>query len=237
MNQIIPALICNSCCLDLSQAIRLKKLCIKSDFLFKSLVSETDSELWQTQKNVMRGYDTASYKDIKTEPDFIDETTDTTEDFGVTEYLLDTSLGSPDIKTEEEFTVSKQPTKKIAKKIIKKRDIPSNSKSEKKVDDSALLCKLCNKYFTTPGSLKSHEKVTHHMLLDADLFSCDICHRVFKLKYYLSRHIRVVHLKLNMPKKKYVTIVLNNLKIICLTICSSKIEMLFIVHVVFVEKM
>ena len=205
MDNTIPALICKVCCLDLSQAVRLKKLCIKSDLLFKSLLSETDSELWQTQINTMREYDTASYKehvDIKTEPDFIDGSTGTTEDFGVTEYLLDTSLGSPGIKTEEESTVPKQPTKKIAKKIIKKRDIPSNSKSEKKVDESALLFKLCNKYFTTPGSLKSHEKVTHHMLLDADLFSCDICHRVFKLKYYLSRHIRVVHLKLNMPKKK-----------------------------------
>lgn len=204
MDQTIPALICKVCCLDLSQAVRLKKLCIKSDLLFKSLLSETDSDLWQTQINAMREYDTANkqHLDIKTEPDFIDGSTGTTEDYSVTEYLLDTSLGSPGIKTEVEFTVPKQPIKKITKKIIKKRDIPSNSKSEKKVDETALLCKLCNKYFTTPGSLKSHEKVTHHMLLDADLFSCDICHRVFKLKYYLSRHLRVVHLKLNMPKKK-----------------------------------
>lgn len=205
MDHTIPALICQVCCVDLSQAVRLKKLCIKSDLLFKNLLSETDLELWQSQISAMREYDTVSYKeqlDIKMEPDFIDGSTSTTEDFGVAEYLLDTSLRSPGIKTEEEFTVPKQPTKKITKKIIKKRDIPSNSKSEKKVDESALLCKLCNKYFTTPGSLKSHEKVTHHMLLDADLFSCDICHRVFKLKYYLSRHIRVVHLKLNMPKKK-----------------------------------
>lgn len=205
MDHTIPALICKVCCVDLSQAVRLKKLCIKSDLLFKNLLSETDLELWQSQIDTMREYETVSYKeqlDIKTEPDFIDGSTSTTEDFGVAEYLFDTSLRSPGIKTEEEFSVPKQPTKKIAKKCIKKRDIPSNSKSEKKGDESALLCKLCNKYFTTPGSLKSHEKVTHHMLLDADLFSCDICHRVFKLKYYLSRHIRVVHLKLNMPKKK-----------------------------------
>lgn len=205
MDQTIPALICKVCCFDLSQAVRLKKLCIKSDVLFKSLLSETDSELWQTQINAMREYDTVSCKEplnIKTEPDCIDGSNGTTEDYGVAEYLLDTSLDSPGIKTEVEFNVPKQPIKNNVKKIVKKRDIPSNSKSEKKVDVTALLCKLCNKYFTTPGSLKSHEKVTHHMLLDADLFSCDICHRVFKLKYYLSRHIRVVHLKLNMPKKK-----------------------------------
>ncbi|CAO1402578.1 unnamed protein product [Diamesa hyperborea] len=84
------------------------------------------------------------------------------------------------------------------KKFSKKKNLVIHTRVH-----TTLLCKLCNKYFTTPGSLKSHEKVTHHMLLDADLFSCDICHRVFKLKYYLSRHIRVVHLKLNMPKKKY----------------------------------
>lgn len=205
MDHTIPALICKVCCVDVSQAVRVKELCIKSDLFFKSLLSETDSEFWQSQINVMREQDTVNYKehlDIKTEPDFIvGPSTCTTEDYVVTEYLLDTSLGSPGIKTEEEFTVPKQPSKKLAKKIIKKRDFPSNSKTEKKLE-STLLCKLCNKYFTTPGSLKSHEKVTHHMLLDADLFSCDICHRIFKLKYYLSRHIRVVHLKLNMPKKK-----------------------------------
>lgn len=51
MQNKIPALICKGCVEDLSRAIYLRKLCIKSDQHFKNVISELESELVETTLN------------------------------------------------------------------------------------------------------------------------------------------------------------------------------------------
>ena len=51
MKNKIPALICKGCVEDLSRAIYLRKLCIKSDLHFKNVISELESELVETTLN------------------------------------------------------------------------------------------------------------------------------------------------------------------------------------------
>lgn len=51
MNNKIPALICKGCVEDLSRAIYLRKLCIKSEIHFNNLISELELEREETSLN------------------------------------------------------------------------------------------------------------------------------------------------------------------------------------------
>lgn len=70
MKNKIPALICKGCVEDLSRAIYLRKLCIKSDLHFKNVISEIESELVETTLNESLGLMKEEYLEefiIKTE--------------------------------------------------------------------------------------------------------------------------------------------------------------------------
>lgn len=70
MKNKIPALICKGCIEDLSRAIYLRKLCIKSDLHFKNVISELESELVETTLNESLGSMKEEYLEefiIKTE--------------------------------------------------------------------------------------------------------------------------------------------------------------------------
>lgn len=50
------------------------------------------------------------------------------------------------------------------------------------------LCKLCNKYFSSPSVLKRHHKVVHLGLKE---FQCHVCSAQLSTKQYLQEHLRI----------------------------------------------
>lgn len=56
-------------------------------------------------------------------------------------------------------------------------------------------CKLCFKTFTSLHSLRDHMRAIHQNLDVQDMFKCPHCNRLFKMKYYLNRHIKSFHLR------------------------------------------
>jgi len=50
------------------------------------------------------------------------------------------------------------------------------------------LCKLCNRYFSSPSVLKRHHKVVHLGLKE---FQCHVCSAQLSTKQYLQEHLRI----------------------------------------------
>lgn len=64
-------------------------------------------------------------------------------------------------------------------------------------------CKLCYKSFTSLHSMKDHMRAIHQKLDESDMYKCPHCDRLFKMKYYLNRHIKSYHLRqLNKKEKR-----------------------------------
>lgn len=50
--------------------------------------------------------------------------------------------------------------------------------------------------------MKDHMRAIHQKLDEADMFKCPHCERLFKMKYYLNRHIKSYHMKQVKKKEK-----------------------------------
>lgn len=50
--------------------------------------------------------------------------------------------------------------------------------------------------------MKDHMRAIHQKLDDADMYKCPHCDRLFKMKYYLNRHIKSYHLRQVKKKEK-----------------------------------
>lgn len=68
--------------------------------------------------------------------------------------------------------------------VLKKID----NSSEGNIESYGLnQCKLCSKNFTSLHSLKDHMRAIHQKLEEDDMFRCQYCDKLFKIKYYLSK--------------------------------------------------
>lgn len=68
--------------------------------------------------------------------------------------------------------------------------------------DGIAQCRLCFKTFTSLHSMKDHMRAIHQNLDECDMFKCPHCERLFKMKYYLNRHIKSYHLRQVKKKQK-----------------------------------
>lgn len=50
-------------------------------------------------------------------------------------------------------------------------------------------CTLCFKNFTSLHSLKDHMRAIHEKLEEKDMYRCQYCKKLYKMKYYLSEYI------------------------------------------------
>lgn len=55
------------------------------------------------------------------------------------------------------------------------------------ITDGVAQCRLCFKTFTSMHSLKDHKRAIHEKLSEKEMFKCEHCPRLFKMKYYLSK--------------------------------------------------
>lgn len=92
--------------------------------------------------------------------------------------------------------------KRLLPKKEKKIRIKSNrpklgDKTEKQVHH----CDPCKKIFTTRKSYQNHKTVKHDFKDPEKMYICDHCGKRQILKYYLIRHIQVVHFKIPTKRK------------------------------------
>lgn len=66
----------------------------------------------------------------------------------------------------------------------------SNDDSLKEQENNSEIaqCKLCLKNFTSVHSLRDHMRAIHQDLDENDMYRCEYCDRLFKMKYYLSEY-------------------------------------------------
>jgi uncharacterized C2H2 Zn-finger protein len=97
----------------------------------------------------------------------------------------------------------KRTTVKKAPNKIKTQSIPTKSKPQhKSVEKEIQHCDLCKKVFTTKKSYLNHMKIKHEFVDPKKMYVCDHCGKRQILKYYLIRHIQVVHFKIPHKRKK-----------------------------------
>jgi len=70
-----------------------------------------------------------------------------------------------------------------------------NSVHKQSVDESSIICILCNQKFTQKSSLVKHIKSTHKEIK----ISCKLCPQKFVCKQNLGRHIKSVHEQIKIP--------------------------------------
>jgi hypothetical protein len=69
--------------------------------------------------------------------------------------------------------------------------IKEDNLSEEKIKiHESTQCKLCFKNFTSVHSLKAHMRAIHQKLEETDMYRCQYCERLFKMKYYLSEFFK-----------------------------------------------
>lgn len=102
------------------------------------------------------------------------------------------------INNENEFTSPKDSEEEchtFLQSTIDRTDNPKlkNERREEKKgsfyrknDHSITQCELCLKNFTSLHSLKDHTRAIHQNIGTRDMYQCEFCNRLFKMKYYLS---------------------------------------------------
>ena len=125
-----------------------------------------------------------NHKTIKDEPneynnvDFFEHYAAIIEENSVLDTLKASRLSRAD-KSYNENSRAEHPEKK--------RRVKGKIKHENAESESETQCHLCLKTFTTIHSMKDHMRAVHQKLKESDMFKCEYCDRLFKMRYYLSK--------------------------------------------------
>lgn len=226
----VSALICIACIKELSRALKFRHRCRETDdFLKKSLEAEvfTLNES-RNDENELSDYVSPEGQSVKDEPSHTvteermikDEPADdiNLELYEHIDTILEENLGiaedSNDLtrvpKRTKRDTFSDQSEDGSESEVL--AIMKNKSKAVRKCsepDESDLMqtnglaqCNLCYKSFTSIHSFKDHMRCVHQQLDEADMFKCPHCDRLFKMKYYLNRHIKSYHIKDGKKKEK-----------------------------------
>ncbi|CAG9805431.1 unnamed protein product [Chironomus riparius] len=198
MSHQATALICSACIKDLNKAVKFRKKCIQSEHHFKKHLLTFEPFIWNDELRMISSSDN-NHKSIKEEPhefnnvNFFEHYAAIVDEDCATD-MLKTSRLSKSVKSYNENSQAEHPEKK--------RRVKRNIKHENVESDSETQCHLCLKTFTKMHSMKNHMRAVHQDLNESDMFKCEYCDRLFKIRYYLNRHIKNAHTKKNSKKEK-----------------------------------
>lgn len=191
---------CRSCCHNISKAIQVREVCIKSDEVLKSALPKraVTNEIHEERPEIKEEYIDSFLEDFAADNGiFLAEDTscppvsDTKSEIKQEDDSdsMDDNLLALLGEKEEDFTPEKKPLKKRSKSNgtpkprKKKIDEEGYTKKKKKPMDPAreysFQCLFCGKFMKTPSSLKAHEQVVHQEHFGKTTESlkcfCDIC--------------------------------------------------------------
>lgn len=186
MNHQAPALICSGCIKDLNKAVKFRKKCIESESHFKNFFLNFEPFLWNDELKIISSGNN-NRKTIKEEPDeynnvdLFENIAAIIEENCATDSLRISSHSKAG-KSDDENSKTECPEKKrrVKRKIKHENDEPDSDLSETQ-------CHLCLKKFTSNHSMKDHMRAVHQKLKESDMFKCEYCDRLFKMRYYLSK--------------------------------------------------
>ena len=180
MSHQAPALICSVCIKELNKAVKFRKKCIESENHFKSLLLTFEPFIWNDELQMINsGYN--NDRSIKEEPqDFRHLFDNFTSIIEENRKIDDLNLFNVD-KSDDEINKPVYP--------VKKRRVKQSIKYENSDPDfeSEYQCHLCLKTFTKLHSMKDHMRAVHQKLEESEMFKCEHCDKLFKLRYYLSK--------------------------------------------------
>ncbi|KAG5680174.1 hypothetical protein PVAND_009699 [Polypedilum vanderplanki] len=183
----ISALICSTCVKDLTRAIKFRKLCLESDEFFKKLLQAVESTVWSEKyKNIFSHseYPNDEEKLIKVEPFEYDFETIFDENAEILDYAG--KQKELEEKSDDYFDNDEQPAKRSS-------DSDDSDLNVKRNEHGEFQCKLCHKNFTRHYSLKCHIYAVHKKINKTEMHKCEECGKLFKLKYYLQKHLKRSH--------------------------------------------
>lgn len=189
----VPALICHICLQQLADSISFREKCIKGDEHFKRKISEIVATVWKSSKDDICVKQEQDSDNIKQEP---------LEEFNLDLFNIDTILEDNVetnnfegcAKTDSSSESGCDERRERKQKARRNKRAQGFKESDFGVIDGIASCHLCFKSFTSMHSMNDHMRAIHEKLDEADMYKCPYCSRLFKMRYYLNRHIKTNHL-------------------------------------------
>ncbi|KAG5680841.1 hypothetical protein PVAND_010322 [Polypedilum vanderplanki] len=212
-NIIMPALICIDCLNDLKVAIRFRSNVIKAQKFFEeNICNPTVKNEDSSEERIETNIKTEPLDDYDIMHNILDVSNDGFENVNVEPFQEIEIVKRQDKSSKErkESSVEKcvYCNKSFKKSYIKRhhsRAHPQKSQNHHQIvneeDNSSLFCKICKYQYTSQNSLRKHMKVKHEFVDIRNRFQCDYCGRLFIVKDYILRHMKVRHMKSYQEKR------------------------------------